>query len=179
MTYIASPGLQLLTMSALTVKQCLDYLKYVLTELIPIASYTDRLVMLNETMKLKEYVNDINYTCLSIGTVLCFLVNDCMMLLYRLNDDTDFNQTQEGLICTLKQALAILNGPQDARLAKTKALLTVCQDQMNNQPLLLHYVQNLLLAVGAISSRKEEELQDLNILEWVIAFLSTDLKNKW
>ena len=167
-------------MSALTVKQCLDYLKYVLTELIPIASYTDMIVMVDEIIKLKDYVNIINDTSLSIGTVLCLLVNDCMMLLYKPNDDKHLNhQTSKGLIYTLKQALAILNGPQNARLKNTQKLLTACQDQMSHQPLLLNYVQLLLLAVGAISSRKEEELQDLNILEWVIAFLSTDLKNKW
>ena len=66
-------------MSALTVKDCIDYLKYVLTELIPIARHTNMHVMVDEIIILKDYVNLINETNLSIGTVLYLLVNDCIL----------------------------------------------------------------------------------------------------
>ena len=60
---------------------------------------------------LKDYVNLINDTSLSIGTILYLLVNHCMMLL--ISQQADSNQTSEALIYTLEQALAILNGPQN------------------------------------------------------------------
>ena len=132
-------------MSALTVKNCIDYLKYVMTELIPIATYTDMHVMVNEIIILKDYVNLINDTSLSIGTIFYLLVNLCMMLL--ISQQEDSNQTSEALIYTLEQALAILDGPQNERLEKTEALLTTCQDQMSHQPQLLTYVQFLLLTL--------------------------------
>ena len=125
---------------------------------------------------LKDYVNLINDTSLSIGTIFYLLVNLCMMLL--ISQQEDSNQTSEALIYTLEQALAILDGPQNERLEKTKAFLTICQEQLGHKLQLLIYVQSLLVTVGAITSRKEEDIQDLNILEWVIAFLSSDLKNK-
>ena len=54
MAFIVNPGLQQYTMSALTVKNCIDYLKYVLTELIPIAKYTDMHVMVDKiSLKIK------------------------------------------------------------------------------------------------------------------------------
>ena len=55
-------------MSTLTVKDCIGYLKYVLTELIPIAKYTDMHVMVNKIIILKDYVNLINNINLSMGT---------------------------------------------------------------------------------------------------------------
>ena len=42
-------------MSALTVNDCIGYLKYVLTELIPIATYTDVHVMVNEIIILEPH----------------------------------------------------------------------------------------------------------------------------
>ena len=62
-------------MSALTVKDCIGYLKYILTELIPIARNTDMHVMVDEIIILKDYVNLINDISLSIGTILYQLVN--------------------------------------------------------------------------------------------------------
>ena len=77
-------------MSALTVKDCIGYLKYVLTELIPIARHTDMQVMVDKIIILKDYVSLINEINLSIGTVLYFLVSDCMVLL--ISQQEDLNQ---------------------------------------------------------------------------------------
>ena len=163
-------------MSALTVKDCIDYLKYVLTELIPIARHTNMHVLVDEIIILKDYVSLINETNLSIGTILYLLVNDCMILF--ISQQEDSKQISEALIYTMEQALAILDSPQNKRLETTKALLTTCQEQLGHKPQLLIYVQSLLVTVGAITSRKEEDLQDINILEWIIAFRSTNLKNR-
>ena len=81
MTYIVKLRLASSTMSALTVKDCIGYLKYVLTELIPIARHTNMHVLVDEIIILKDYVSLINETNLSIGTILYLLVNDCMILL--------------------------------------------------------------------------------------------------
>ena len=111
-------------MSALTVRDCIGYLKHVLTELIPIARHTDMHVMVDEIIILKDYVNLINEINLSIGTVLYFLVSDLMVLL--ISQQEDLNQISEALIYAMDQALAILNSPQHTRLEKTEALLTTC-----------------------------------------------------
>ena len=163
-------------MSALRVRDCIGYLKYVLTELIPIARHTDMQVMVDEIIILKDYVNLINEINLSIGTVLYFLVSDCMVLL--ISQQEDLNQISEALIYAMDQALAILNSPQNTRLEKTEALLTTCQEQWSVKPQLVIYVQYLFVALGALTSRKETDLQDVNILEWIIAFRTTNLINR-
>ena len=155
-------------MSALTVKDCIGYLKYVLTELIPIATYTDMHVMVDKIIILKDYVNLINDTSLSIGTILYLLVNYCMMLLILQQEDS--NQTSEALIYTLEQVSAILNSPQNKRLKKTKALLTTSQEQLGHKPQLLIYVQSLFVTVGAITSRKEARYKHFR-LGYCISFL--------
>ena len=53
-------------MSALTVKDCIGNLKYVLTALLPIATYTDVHVMLDKIIILKDYVNLINNTVVRV-----------------------------------------------------------------------------------------------------------------
>ena len=69
-------------MPDLTVRDCVDYLRIVLTEFIQIATYKDKHIMLNEIKELKDYVNLINDTSISIGTILYLLVNRYMMLLF-------------------------------------------------------------------------------------------------
>ena len=134
-------------------------------------------VMVDKIIILKDYVNLINDTNLSIGTILYLLVNDCMILL--ISKQEDLNQTSEALIYTMEQALAILESPQNERLEKTKALLTNCQEQLDHKPQLVIYVQSLLVTVGAITSKKEEDVLDINILEWIIAFRTSNFcKNR-
>ena len=110
-----------------------------------------------------------------MGTIFTLLVNNYMILI--TSHQEDINQTSKTHTSTLQQALALLNAPQDKILEKTKELL-ICQQKMSHKPQLLTFLQSTLLTVATITSRKEDQIQDLKILDWVIEFVSSDLTNR-
>ena len=65
----------------LTVKNCVDYLRIVLTEFIQITACQGIHLILNEIFKLKDYVNSINNTSIQMGTIFTLLVNNYMILI--------------------------------------------------------------------------------------------------
>ena len=76
-----------LKMSDLTVKSCIDFLQIVLTELIKIATYKSLHIMLDEVLRLKNYVNSINDTSIKVGKILTILVNNYMILITSQGED--------------------------------------------------------------------------------------------
>ena len=127
-------------MSDLRVKNCIDYLRIVLTKLIKISKHKNMHIMLDEVLRLKNYVSSINDTSIKVGKILTILVNNYMILI--TSQGEDLTQISETLISTPEQALAILNGPQNERLKKTQGLLTTCQQKLSHKPYFLTYLQS-------------------------------------